>query len=584
MWSMQTPFWPIWPTTVASRRLIINQQRQSEPTKNADRPSSRSATTDASQIQFSASPPCVHSQPTVFEKLACNAALGVLHRLDQAKLLQPILRQVIHRTGIMTKIEGTNAPIAQEEYIQRALAIVRAETTTTAARKSWDEISKTVRQRCHTPTDDNNSVTKPTDCSTRVEQHELFRAELEKAIGTKFTNDNKCVLLADGPAAFGKRYRLLAKEPQRIWIASWRFENDPTAVRICDELAQRARAGADVRLLVDGKVATREDHANTFNKVIAAGGKITYFQDSQAPLEGNHAKLCVIDNQIITGGLNYADCYSHGFDLANPDLRFGKWRDTDLLVKGPAVLDACKKFASLWNKYSTNADDHIDIDNLQPIGDPTTQSTVRTPPEVAAREYAARTFARPKVKDAAVTFLLTEPGPQCDESLLCAYYKLISGAQHQIDIENAYFIEMPPIQQALLAALKRGVRVRILTNSSDSIDEKAVATPIVASCHDLLLNGAEIYLKKGSTLHSKFMQVDEQFTIIGSFNLNPRSVQYDAECACIVDSAAFASGVRDIFTIDTDQEHAQRIGTLADLPKQSTVCSRLLMYRFYDHL
>lgn len=110
-----------------------------------------------------------------------------------------------------------------------------------------------------------------------------------------------------------------------------------------------------------------------------------------------------------------------------------------------------------------------------------------------------------------------------------------------------------------------------------------MSAPIVETCHELFLHGAEIFLRRVPTLHSKFMQVDDQYTVVGSFNLNPRSVQYDAECVCFVESADFAIGVKKIFEVDISRDNAKHIERFQDFPAASSVSSRLMMYRFYDH-
>jgi cardiolipin synthase len=73
------------------------------------------------------------------------------------------------------------------------------------------------------------------------------------------------------------------------------------------------------------------------------------------------------------------------------------------------------------------------------------------------------------------------------------------------------------------------VKVNILTNSAESIDEPIVIAPILASLPELIAAGATVGLKRGDTLHSKFMTVDGAFAIVGSFNLHPRSIRYEFE-------------------------------------------------------
>ena len=119
-----------------------------------------------------------------------------------------------------------------------------------------------------------------------------------------------------------------------------------------------------------------------------------------------------------------------------------------------------------------------------------------------------------------------------------------------INIENAYLITMPQLRAALLDALRRGVKVNILTNSAESIDEPIVTAPILASLPELIAAGAGVFLKRGSTLHSKFMTVDGLFSITGSFNLHPRSVRYEHELIVSVLDVRVAARLDRAFAAD----------------------------------
>ena len=519
---------------------------------------------------------CPCSRPSFLERAACDVVLGGMGSLDAAGLLRPVLRPFVNsaiKDGT-TLGEPITTPQGQAEILALTLSILRAETADLPERKSWRTISDNVLGRCF-----------PVPAATPARIGDVgFRGEMEHAIGEAFSRDNKCVFLPDGPAALGKRYRLLAKNPKRVWISSWRIENNATGRRISDELVKAAREGADVRVIVDGQVAARETHEDTLDRIVAAGGKVARYFERDNALDGLHAKICVIDDQFIVGGLNYGDPYSHGFDVPEPDLSLGKWRDTDMLVKGPAVLDACKRFGALWNDNVSSAADRIDANQVDFISGPDVHATQRTSDDVRARELAQRAFPVVKVRGADVAVVVSRPGLHCDENILAGYCKLIYGAQDRIDIENAYFIQLPPIRQALVDALHRGVKVRVHTNSLESVDEKSVAPPIIETCHELFLDGADIYLRKGTTLHSKFMQVDDRYTVVGSFNINPRSVQYDAESVCFIDSADFATGVRGIFEMDISDKNAALITKFDDFPSLADTKSRLTTYRFYDHL
>lgn len=133
---------------------------------------------------------------------------------------------------------------------------------------------------------------------------------------------------------------------------------------------------------------------------------------------------------------------------------------------------------------------------------------------------------------------------------MLAYLKAIAGAGTVINIENAYLITMPQLKAALLDALRRGVKVNILTNSAESIDEPIVIAPILASLPELIAAGATVGLKRGDTVHSKFMTVDGLFSIVGSFNLHPRSIRYEFELVVSALDARLAAALDRAFAAD----------------------------------
>lgn len=113
--------------------------------------------------------------------------------------------------------------------------------------------------------------------------------------------------------------------------------------------------------------------------------------------------------------------------------------------------------------------------------------------------------------------------------------KLMRNAKESIDIENAYFIMDPIIRKELAEVIKRGVKVRLFTNSKTSVDEGLVRMSIMHSARGAVDMGAKVYLKRGfNTLHSKYMIVDKKISMVGSFNFHPRSLRFDAESVAVI--------------------------------------------------
>ena len=162
--------------------------------------------------------------------------------------------------------------------------------------------------------------------------------------------------------------------------------------------------------------------------------------------------------------------------------------------------------------------------------------------------------------------------PRFNESyILQAYYNLIIGAEKEILIENAYFIPRSFLRDALRSAAKKGVRVVILTNSTQTNDLPQVSQAARYFYNDLLRvntdsdaikNGGKIEIiewtgknNKLGTLHSKFMVVDGEYGFVGSYNLDPRSQMLNNESGIAFQSKQHAKELRDLFNEDTKQSN-----------------------------
>ena len=376
-----------------------------------------------------------------------------------------------------------------------------------------------------------------------------FVAELETLQGAKFVTGNSVKVLNDGPASFAERDRMIDGAKSSIQLMSWAFYDDTTGWETARKLAERAQQGIDVKVLVDGQVSLKSSHDAPIRFLEESGVEVVRWRDAERPYDGNHRKMMIVDGQeSIIGGINIGDVYSHKAGVT-------KWRDTDVLLTGPAVDEGAKLFARLWNEQTQGAEKGKVVLNSRPS-------------PVAGG-----------VRSAVVDHV---PGPKGDAHILLSTMKAIEGATESVDIENAYFINTPGMKDVLLKALADGVKVRILTNSAESIDEPLITAPILASFPELLAAGAEVYLKKGDTLHSKFMVVDGLFTSVGSHNHHPRSQRFEGEMMLNSLDANLASQMSHAF--ETDIAAATRVHSPAELNIPASPLGALAMRYFFDAL
>ncbi len=365
---------------------------------------------------------------------------------------------------------------------------------------------------------------------------------------TNFMSGNKVELLIDGPMSFEQRDTLLNNAKKEILIISWAIEDDSTGDWLRERLLkiiEKQNNGIKIKIIVDGQTAKREGYHLVLDSLEKSGIEVVRWINSEKirSADGQHRKMLIVDGaKMVAGGLNWGDHYSH---LAKDTVK--SWRDTDLSVEGPAVFKARELFRSLWNEKA--------------MSDNTLTKLEKTP-------------IPKKVGKTRLAVVNHQPGN--GENILRSIILAIKGAKKVIYIQNAYFILDPVVAAALADARSRGVRIVVMTNSDQSVDEAVVIRPILKSVNRLLGMGVEVYLKKGKdeTLHSKAMMVDGIYSWVGSQNFHPRSLRYEGEVIFAVKDKLFASKMQEMFENDLSMfEHLSEAikieeNALADLQEE----------------
>ena len=408
---------------------------------------------------------------------------------------------------------------------------------------------------------------------------------LEDAIefsGSQWVTTEKAELLVDGPASFAKRTEIMNNAKNEINILTWSVYDDDTGAQLTQLLNNLKQANKElkIRIVVDGNVARQAGHSAELEKMKKIGVEVIYWKNLSHSYLGQHRKMIIVDNEhLIAGGLNYGDAYSH------LNITVLGWRDTDVYLKGAAALEGNKLFAEIWNqqvkqnkeaknKQAKNKQEkyaEIDISNIEKQM-PTAQSS----------------------NGIKVSIINHDPVNSVDNSIhhknnvgstiLMTTLKAIRSAEKTIDIENAYVVLFPGLKKEIEDAIKRNVKVRVLTNSPQSVDEPAVSIPILRSAKKLAEVGADVYLRKGTTLHSKLMVVDSKFSMIMSYNLHPRSERFEGEMAIAVLDKDFSTNLVKVFEDDIATDKADQMINPAAVPTPSSAVSPFVLRLFYDDL
>ncbi len=367
-----------------------------------------------------------------------------------------------------------------------------------------------------------------------------------------FANDIK--ILVNGEASFAMRDSLMKKATKSIDIMSWAIYDDLTGTQAVDLLLEKQKQGIVVRVIVDGQVSNQSGYGDQVSRLEKASVPVIRWINPVRLEQGQHRKMMIVDGQhVIAGGLNFGDVYSH----KNP--KSAQWRDTDLYLQGGSAAAAAENlFAKIWND------------------------------QIASRKLAlkpVKTQSLPTSGSREVFILNSNPTlNQSGSPIMLTILAAIRSARYLISIENAYVVAFPELKNELAEAVKRNVTVRVLTNSNTSVDEPIVSSPILRTAKWLKQNLVDVYLKKGDTLHSKMLVVDNQFSMIMSYNLHPRSERIEGEMAIASFDWSLATHATEIFNDDISEEKATRIDDAKDivLPEDPSLLMTLRL--FFDPL
>ena len=387
--------------------------------------------------------------------------------------------------------------------------------------------------------------------------------------------------------AFAARALLVRAAQRSLDVQYYIWHGDTTGYLLLGEVWNAAERGVRVRLLLDDNgiagldpaLAVLDEHENIevrlFNPFVNRGFKaLGYVTDFSRLNRRMHNKSLTADAQAtIVGGRNVGDEYFG----AGQRMIFA---DLDVLAVGPIARETGAAFDAYWSSDSAYPAQSI-IGKADPQAAPELKAklaAVRASPE--ATEYVAALRQTRLVEQllaqslplewVPVQLIYDEPTKglgRADESelLLARLNQALGKPQREIDIISPYFVPGKPGTEALSAFPKRGVRLRILTNSLAANDVAAVHAGYAKYREPLLRNGARIYElkpdaraaaadapKKGSggtfgsssaSLHAKTFSVDRSRVFVGSFNMDPRSVRFNTEMGLVIDSPQLAEAI-----------------------------------------
>ena len=345
-----------------------------------------------------------------------------------------------------------------------------------------------------------------------------FRREMGVLLGPGIVPGNTVTDLENGDEIFPSMLEAIRGARKTITFETYIYWSGDIGQRFADALAERARNGVAVKVMLDWAGSIKMDDA-LLEQIKAAGVEVHQYRPLKWYNLGRlnnrtHRKLLVVDGRVgFTGGVGIADQWEgHAED---PD----HWRDLHFRIEGPVVAQFQAAFNDNWIKTTgvvLNGEDYFPP--LERMGDMDAHMFVASPAGGS-------------------------------ESMHLMYLMAIAAAERSIDLEAAYFVPDDLIIKALLAARHRGVRVRVILPGKH-IDSETVRLASKAHWGELLLGGVEIHEYQPTMMHNKLLIVDGLMVSVGSTNFDVRSFRLNDEASLNVYDAAFAARMTEVFEAD----------------------------------
>lgn len=336
-----------------------------------------------------------------------------------------------------------------------------------------------------------------------------FVQELGVLLGPPFLPGAQVRALLNGDEIFPPMLAAIKGAKSSVTFETYIYWSGDIGRQFADALAERARAGVKVHVLLDWVGSAKMDD-DLMAAMEQGGVQVRRFHPPHWSNLGRlnnrtHRKLLIVDGELgFTGGVGVAPQWTGR--AQDPE----HWRDTHFEVRGPVVAQMQSVFIDNWIKVTGDVlHGPAYFPSLSPAGNLSAQMFSSSPSGGS-------------------------------ESMQLMYLLAITAASRTIDLSAAYFVPDELTQQALIEALKRGVKLRIVL-PGEHIDSDTVRSASKATWGPLLQAGATIAEYAPTMYHCKLLIVDGLLTSVGSTNFDNRSFRLNDEATLNIVDKAFAS-------------------------------------------
>jgi cardiolipin synthase A/B len=319
---------------------------------------------------------------------------------------------------------------------------------------------------------------------------------------------NRFLLFTEGDALYDAMLAAIGGASRQILLESYLFAADEVGQRFVAALSERARTGVEVRLMLDAVGSLLRFPRGVERRLREDGVMVRRFHRWRwrQPLRYNrrdHRKLLVVDGETAFVG---------GFNIHRESSRRAcgeaRWRDTHVQVRGELAVQARALFEVFWRG----------------------ERRLPVPPVDAA------------------TVLLSNHTRGCRQDLGCLFNAVFDGAHTSLALTTPYFVPSRRMRQALRRAAQRGVKVRLLVPRVSDVRLARWAASAVYG--ELLQSGVQVFEYLPRMLHAKTVVADGDWALVGTANLDYRSVFVNTELIVASRDPALCQALQEQFEVD----------------------------------
>ena len=361
-----------------------------------------------------------------------------------------------------------------------------------------------------------------------VDSPDFLRAS-EALTGAPISEGSEVELFVNGDAIFPAMLETIQSAEKTLTFETYVYWRGDITEELSDAICERARAGVEVKVLLDAMGSVQMDR-DQVKRMSDAGAVVHRFRPIRPYTvrrlaNRSHRRVLVADGKVgMTGGVGIAEEWTGDAQDAN------HWRDTHVRLKGPVVRHLQGCFTEHWLEATgevLSGDDYLP--HLEPSDDGGRMQLVRSKSGVG------------------------------DTNVETLYYLAIASARKSLDLTAAYFAPRPAFTDALAEAAERGVNVRILV-PGPHIDKGFVRVAGRDSYTQLLDAGARIFEFQPTMLHAKSLTVDGCWSSVGTVNFDNRSFQLHDEVTLCVWDERFAGKLSEAFERDLERSEEIEAG------------------------